>query len=993
MENRQLIQSETQHLSLMNPIETVIELIRRRWLRIELCRILLMWISIILATSMFVIYLAALFPLPDFLRWTMLTLWLISICFGPAGVIYLIISQPDRFELAEIAEKRSNLKHNYLINALQLSHEKIWPNKLIHRLLVESSQAAARVNPQTVIPAKKLKTPATITAAILIACLAVFLIAQKQTRAGLSALFYPKTHKLSQTSATKSGKATNNILIPENLPVYISAHYPKYLHQPDKQLANTATDITIPEGTRLTMQIRKIKNLTSASLQIKSQQTLLFKPEPSGQILQLDYLPANDTKYAILAKFGNKLLRQPTDENQYLPIIKVIKDQPPEIRIADPGEDVSLPPGEKLKIIITAQDDYKLTEIKLLMKIDARQTKIIAELKPEAAKYSATITLSVPADIPIGSTIEYWAQAKDNRNLANKSRQTSTSRHYKINIISSEQYNNRLSIVGTSLINELQKIVKLQIQIRTKTLSLKNPNQSKPIATGQRQIESMLKRLAAKKYPSELIDTAKTLASLANDTAHRATIIAQSLKDDISQSESLADLQYQIILTLQSLIEMLDKLNLTQKNQTTEPANPIDTSQAMEKLAKLLKEFTKAQELAIKSSASLIPKSPEDFSQNDKALLDKLTQLQEQWEKFLQQAVNDMNKVADQDFSATVTRDELIEIQSQVQISADEMKKKSIKMAVSAEQIGLELAEELTHNLERWLAHKPDRTKWELEEPSEPIDVPLAELPEELEDIVGDLIEQEEDLYDEIEDTTSSWADSLDKGAGWDVSEGPISNYSAKGITGNILPNNSEIAGRSGEGRTGRSSGEFVEKTAYGKGGRRTPTRLTKDAFQSGQIEDLSKDSPGGATGGGKLSGAGAEGLTGHTPKTPNPQLGALRHKQAVLLMKAKLASIQAQKHHWGNFQLDKITALLAKNLSDMDRRAYRSVLARKTIILNSLRTSKTLIASKFQLDRPAIKIPKLLNAQIQSTDINEIPPAMRKLIENYYAELSAMEK
>ena len=37
---------------------------------------------------------------------------------------------------------------------------------------------------------------------------------------------------------------------------------------------------------------------------------------------------------------------------------------------------------------------------------------------------------------------------------------------------------------------------------------------------------------------------------------------------------------------------------------------------------------------------------------------------------------------------------------------------------------------------------------------------------------------------------------------------------SAKGVTGNQLPNNNEMGGRAGEGRTGKSQGEMVEDTA-----------------------------------------------------------------------------------------------------------------------------------------------------------------------------------
>src|SRR5690606_7048439 len=116
------------------------------------------------------------------------------------------------------------------------------------------------------------------------------------------------------------------------------------------------------------------------------------------------------------------------------------------------------------------------------------------------------------------------------------------------------------------------------------------------------------------------------------------------------------------------------------------------------------------------------------------------------------------------------------------------------------------------------------------------------------------------------EDTNANWTDALDKGAGWDAVDGPIANMTAKGVTGNQLPNDNEMGGRSGEGRSGKSQGEFVEETASGKGGRNTPTRLDPTAFQQGQIKDTSTDPVGGATGGGKISGQGGEGLEGPVP-------------------------------------------------------------------------------------------------------------------------------
>ncbi len=183
----------------------------------------------------------------------------------------------------------------------------------------------------------------------------------------------------------------------------------------------------------------------------------------------------------------------------------------------------------------------------------------------------------------------------------------------------------------------------------------------------------------------------------------------------------------------------------------------------------------------------------------------------------------------------------------------------------------------------------------------------MAELPKEMEDIVGKLMEDEEDLFDEMEDASSSWADSIDKGAGWDAMDGPISNNSARGVTGNRLPNSSEIAGRSGEGRQGKSSGEFVGDTAVGKGGRKTPSRLTPDPFVKGQVKDFSKDPSGSTSGGGKESGQGGKGLHGPVPNRPHREMARLAENKpsSATRPKALIYDFKVMKYHHTDLQED----------------------------------------------------------------------------------------
>jgi len=157
------------------------------------------------------------------------------------------------------------------------------------------------------------------------------------------------------------------------------------------------------------------------------------------------------------------------------------------------------------------------------------------------------------------------------------------------------------------------------------------------------------------------------------------------------------------------------------------------------------------------------------------------------------------------------------------------------------------------------------------------------------------LLQKEQEMDPDKDDPSSTFMDSIDKGAGWGASDGPISNMSAKGVTGNQLPNNMEIGGRSGEGRNGKSDGEMVGNTAVGKGGNETPTRMSSTPFENGSVNDTSKDTRGGATGGGKLAGYGQDGLRG--PQGPASKGGgALADQQAKLRQQAESLALQLRK-------------------------------------------------------------------------------------------------
>jgi hypothetical protein len=242
-----------------------------------------------------------------------------------------------------------------------------------------------------------------------------------------------------------------------------------------------------------------------------------------------------------------------------------------------------------------------------------------------------------------------------------------------------------------------------------------------------------------------------------------------------------------------------------------------------------------------------------------------------------------------------------------------------------------------------------------------------------------------------MEDQNANITDSADKGIGWDAADGPIADMSAKGVTGNQLPNNNEMGGRSGEGRSGRSQGEFVGDTAVGKGGRNTPTRLDPTPFAQGQIKDTSKDPVGGATGGGKMSGEGAAGLQGPVPAKAVEGLHRLATKQAELRNTAERLNLQYKLGRYDNFKLQQSINLMRQVENDLNANRYQNAMRRRDVLLDDMDTSRMLLSAQLNVEQDTTPTTSLkMQHDLNDAMKGELPPAWSDALKEYYKKLSA---
>jgi hypothetical protein len=380
----------------------------------------------------------------------------------------------------------------------------------------------------------------------------------------------------------------------------------------------------------------------------------------------------------------------------------------------------------------------------------------------------------------------------------------------------------------------------------------------------------------------------------------------------------------------------------------------------------------------------------DDYSVADKKKLDDLRMAQDKLDAFMEEKLSDFSKNDQQDMSNPTLVKDLSQIYSQITMVKDALAKQSAEQAVPLEDMGLEQAEKIKSNIEKWLDNEPDRTAWTQEDPVAQNELPAAELPKEMQDMIGNLLEQQEDLDQKMQDANANWHDSMDTAIGWNAKDGPISDMSAKGITSNVLPNNNEMQGRSGEGRSGKSSGEFVCDQATGKGGRNTPTRLDPTPFQGGQIKSTDSDPAGGATGGGKITGQGATGLEGPVPPKLNAQMQRLSKMQAQIRNAAERLNLQYKLGRYDSFKLMQGIVDMRRVESDLDANRYQNALRRMDVIVSDLQASQVLIGGGMDVQHDTSELgSQKVRKEIEDAEQGELPAVWSASLREYYRKLA----
>jgi hypothetical protein len=671
-------------------------------------------------------------------------------------------------------------------------------------------------------------------------------------------------------------------------------------------------------------------------------------------------------------------------------------DQPPIVAIPRPGRDLSLPLDATVPLTIEADDDVGLSRIVLQVRAGSGDWKdaqawTVADHTSRHQGIQADLSLK-GWNLKVHDILLYRAVAYDNRPPQPN---VGIGRTWSISVEQAGGDESVLASQARELLLALQRILALQRQNRTE-LDMDRPSQ--PIRDRQRQIRDLT--LAVLDQQHKALRPMQTVLDVLTALADGPMLQANQ---GIARYEGSYQQRYplkppilkamdEILAKIEELIGQIEKsLAAAEKaQQALGTLTPAEKDQALKNIRELLqklREFVPEQDKVIEGTEEIVRKG-EDLTDKDKQKLDTLKGTEDQWDKVFTASVKDIAKLTEQGFADRTIADDYKQMVEQIEEASKNLTPSLVTMAVPREQSGRELAETLKEDMEMWLPNSPDHIKWMMEEPLDKPEIPMAELPEQLSDLIGDLIEEQDELNDAAEDVTSGWADSM-SAAGWEASDGPISNFSAKGVTGNQLPENIELSGRAGDGRSGRSQGQLVGDVAKGLPGRKTPTRITNDSYEQGVVKELQQMATGGATGGGKARGAGQEGLQGVSPPPLMRDMQFMRDWQQRIRQKAEKVASQAEQLRVPAPDLARgIEQMKQAEAAGIDGR-YADMFARQQMVLQNLKMAGDLAAREtaLRVDRAQRQAGK--GRQVLDAMDEPVPQEYEQAVRRYFLQLS----
>ncbi|MDB6174447.1 MAG: hypothetical protein JWL59_3758 [Chthoniobacteraceae bacterium] len=451
--------------------------------------------------------------------------------------------------------------------------------------------------------------------------------------------------------------------------------------------------------------------------------------------------------------------------------------------------------------------------------------------------------------------------------------------------------------------------------------------------------------------------------------------------------------QQRVIANLSRMVELLNQWQVAEAEEKAK-----ELKKEAEEIKGRLDKIAEIQREIIEKTRDMARKN--EFRAEDIATATEIQEQKDLMKEVIEQMTTDMHAFPDMK-PGNEMKAELVSIFEDVQqtdkqdVAAGKLK--PTEFAVQKEQgilDAIEAAKKIAADMEMFLPNHTETAKWLLEnfDKTEMPDIPNLPLADAMEDIVGDLLDAQQEL--DNQDAASNQAFAMNPANGWEIMDGPQPGFGAQGKSGNEKPNHNEQMGRSSGGREGMSDGEMAGGEASNLKGDKVDARRTKDPLQQGQVKDDGGIGETKATGGGKAGGfSDRQGMEGNAPlravkAPPNPAASALAVKQAMLAEKTARAVGQASLLYMRSDRLAQVSRLMDENQLALKEGRMRDSQGLHQKIIGRLREIKSGVANGEVVSFPMNDSARIQDKQLLGGQDGDAPVQYKEMVADYFRAL-----
>lgn len=454
--------------------------------------------------------------------------------------------------------------------------------------------------------------------------------------------------------------------------------------------------------------------------------------------------------------------------------------------------------------------------------------------------------------------------------------------------------------------------------------------------------------------------------------------------------------QENVIKNLSQLVGMLNQWQVA--NARSQMEEMLDAVRDLnERLAKL----EEIQKSVVEKSEELSRRG--EFDSDDRAAMNDLRETKELMAEVLEQMMTDAHVLPEFELANEMLSELVAIYEDVIQADLEEVRNQELELEVGVSEIeehlltALEEAQEIGEQMETWLANETEPMQALVESFDETVlpDIPILPLNDDFVDLIGDLLEQQEDLMDLMQDAASNQPVDPEMAIGNEVADGPMPSFEARGMTGNEAPQDLEGSGRGTGGREGKSSGEMAGDTYAHLEGSETDARRTDDAIQPGHLEvtgDQQEEVE--ATGGGRAGGTSdrvgmeGDGVARARERTGEVTTDALAVTQALLAEQTAEARAEAKLLYLNTEGLDEVVRLMDASHEAIKAGRLDQFTSLHERIVGHLQDARGRIGSGEVI---AFSTPEATSSTQEFLRENEgeVPDEYRDMVAEYYRLLS----